>query len=126
MTQPEDDHRRWSQLWLLAVVELLAMSLWFSATAVAPAITERWHISDGLETWLTISVQLGFVAGALFSAILNLSERFSPPLFMAACAAVGAALNLAIGIGISDQRGQTAGGFGLVVALRVVTGVMLA
>jgi MFS family permease len=126
MTPPGDDPRRWSQLWLLAAVELLAMSLWFSATAVAPAITQRWHVSDGSATWLTISVQLGFVAGALLSAILNLSERFSPPLLMAACAAIGAALNLAIGIGIRDELGETAAGFGLVIALRILTGVMLA
>lgn len=126
MNPPGDDPRRRSQLWLLAVVELLAMSLWFSATAVAPAITERWHISAGSATWLTISVQLGFVAGALLSAVLNLSERLSPPLFIAACAAIGAALNLAIGIGIADQFGQTTAGFGLVLALRVLTGVMLA
>lgn len=104
----------------------MAMSLWFSATAVAPAITERWHISDSLATWLTISVQLGFVAGALLSAILNLSERCSPPLLMAACAAIGAALNLGIGIGISDDFGQTVTGFGAVLALRILTGVMLA
>ena len=73
------DRRRWTQLMLLAVVELLAMALWFSASAVTPALKQPWDLSPGAAAWLTISVQLGFVAGALASAVLNLSERIAPP-----------------------------------------------
>jgi MFS family permease len=119
------DTRRWSQLALLAVVELLAMSLWFSASAVAPALTERWQLSPGAAAWLTISVQLGFVAGALGSAVLNLSERFSPPTLMGICAIVGAGFNLAILL-INDTFGRAAEGFTVAVMLRAGTGVMLA
>ena len=114
------------QLCLLALVELLAMSLWFSATAVAPVIAQRWGLSDGSATWLTISVQLGFVAGALVSAVFNLSERIAPPLLMAGCAIVGAAANLAIGLSITDAFGRTNLGFATVIALRFLTGAMLA
>jgi MFS family permease len=117
---------RWVQLCLVAAVELLAMSLWFSATAVAPAIAARWQISESSATWLTISVQLGFVAGALASAVFNLAERVSPPMLIAICSASGAALNVAIGLGVSDQMGQTDLGFLLVVGLRMLTGVALA
>ena len=78
------DPRRWTQLIVLAIVELLAMSLWFSATAVTPALQVQWDLSDASVAWLTISVQLGFVAGALASAVFNLSERFAPPRMMAA------------------------------------------
>jgi MFS family permease len=118
--------RPWPQLWLLAFVQFLAMSLWFSATAVAPAISARWNISDGVATWLTISVQLGFVAGALLSAVFNLSERIEPPTLIAICAAIGSTLNLVIGLVISDAYGQTPAGIALVIALRVMTGIMLA
>ena len=111
---------------MLAVVELLAMTLWFSATAVAPTIAERWKLSAGSATWLTTSVQLGFVAGALLSAVLNLADRLPAPQLMATAAAVGAGLNLAIGLGISDELGQSLLGFGLVIALRMLTGAMLA
>ena len=51
------------------------MGLWFSASAVVPQLSDEWHLSDAGATWLTTSVQLGFVAGALASAILNLPDR---------------------------------------------------
>jgi MFS family permease len=122
----DSSSRAWLQLGLLALVELLAMSLWFSATAVAPVIADRWSLSSGAATWLTISVQLGFVVGALASAVFNLSERVSPPLLMASCALVGAAVNLIFGLGISDEFGKTPAGFMSVLALRFLTGVTLA
>ena len=126
MIAPDPPGRRWSQLLLLALVELLAMTLWFSATAVAPAIADRWHLTASSATWLTISVQLGFVAGALASAVFNLPERISPPVLITTCSLVGAALNLAIGLGISDEFGQTTPGFWFALALRSLTGVALA
>jgi MFS family permease len=104
---------------LLAVVELLAMALWFSASAVTPALTRDWDLSEGDVAWLTVSVQLGFVAGALTSAALNLSERWSPPRMMAVCALLGALSNFLI-----VQLNAT--GFASVIALRFLTGVMLA
>ena len=126
MAEIQTNGRRWRQLCVLAVVELLAMALWFSATAVTPALTQQWQLSDGAATWLTMSVQLGFVAGALASAVLNLSERLAPPRMIALCAVAGAIANLAIGLGISRDLGRTQSGFALVVGLRMLTGVMLA
>ncbi len=120
------DPRRWTQLVLLAVVELLAMALWFSASAVTPALNQPWQLSPGAAAWLTISVQLGFVVGALASAVLNLSERIAPPRLLATCAVLGAIFNGAIGLFIEDSLARTALGFGVVVALRMLTGVMLA
>jgi MFS family permease len=114
------------QLGLLAAVELLAMALWFSATAVAPVIAQQWNLSSGAATWLTISVQLGFVAGALASAVFNLSERISPPGLMAVCAICGAVANFAIGSGVSDGVGRTQVGYWTVIGLRFFTGMMLA
>ena len=60
--------RRTRQLLLICAVEVLAMGLWFSASAVVPQLSDDWHLSDAGATWLTTSVQLGFVAGALASA----------------------------------------------------------
>jgi MFS family permease len=60
---------------LLALTELLGMSVWFSASAVVPALSEAWRLSASAQAWLTMSVQLGFVAGALGSAVLNLADR---------------------------------------------------
>lgn len=102
------------------------MSLWFSTSAVTAALRESWHLSPGAESWLTISVQLGFVIGALGSAVLNLSERIAPPRMLAGCAILGAALNAAIPFLITDDLGRTDAGFAALVALRMATGVMLA
>jgi MFS family permease len=125
-TLSASNSQRWGQLALLAIVELLAMSLWFSASAVTSALKTAWNISPTVESWLTISVQLGFVGGALASAIFNLSERFSPPRLLALCALAGAALNAAIPLALSDELGRTPLGLYWLIALRMATGVMLA
>ncbi len=62
---------------VLAAAELLAMAPWFSASAVAPTLVRVWQLSPTTTAWLTISVQLGFVAGALVSAVLTLADRLS-------------------------------------------------
>jgi MFS family permease len=54
------------------------MSPWFSASAVLPQLRGLWDVSDTAAAWLTIAVQLGFVCGALVSAVLNLSDVISP------------------------------------------------
>jgi MFS family permease len=62
---------------ILAVAELCAMAPWFSASAVAPALAAEWHLGPSGTAGLTISVQLGFVAGALVSSILTLADILS-------------------------------------------------
>jgi MFS family permease len=51
------------------------MAVWFSASAVVPALTETWGLSEAGRAWLTMSVQIGFVVGAFGSAVLNLADR---------------------------------------------------
>ncbi len=67
--------KKWPTLFFLALAVLLAKSVWFSASAVVPALTLDWQLSDAGKAWLTMSVQIGFVAGALCSASLNLADR---------------------------------------------------
>ncbi len=117
---------KWRQLVVLAVVQWLAMALWFSASAVNGALQAEWTLSPSAVSWLTISVQLGFVVGALASAILNLSDRIKPTVLLALCAILGAVVNLVIPLAITTEIGRTAGGFALVIALRMLTGIMLA
>ena len=47
---------------LIALVLVLAMGVWFSASAVGPALASQWHLSAGAAAWLTTPVQAGFVA----------------------------------------------------------------
>jgi MFS family permease len=77
------------------------MGAWFSASAVLPQLRGLWHLSAGAGSLMTISVQLGFVAGCLASAVLNLADLVRPRRLMllgALCAAmVNAALLLCDG-----------------------------
>jgi MFS family permease len=66
---------KWPTLLWLSLAELLGMAVWFSASAVVPALTDAWQLSDGGRAWLTMSVQIGFVVGALGSAVFNLADR---------------------------------------------------
>ena len=68
-------------IYLLSIAELFGMSVWFSASAVVPALTNEWGLSASGQAWLTIAVQLGFVVGALGSAVLNLADRVPGPRF---------------------------------------------
>jgi len=79
---------KWRALGLVSVAELLAMSLWFSATAVAPEIAAAWGLTPGETGLLTSAVQVGFVVGALLSAALTLSDAVPPRYLVAAAPAV--------------------------------------
>lgn len=109
---------KWRNLALLAVAELLAMGLWFSASAVVPQLTQAWALSSGQQSWLTMSVQIGFVVGALLSALLNLADRLPAQKLFAASALVGALCNAAIA--------WFPVGVGAALMLRFLTGVTLA
>ena len=69
---------KWRALVLMAITLVLSMSTWFSASAVLPQLQEHWNLSAGQASWLTIAVQIGFVAGAIASSLLNLSDVVSP------------------------------------------------
>ena len=102
---------------VLATAELLAMAPWFSASAVAPTLTRIWHLSPAGTAWLTISVQLGFVAGALVSAVLTLSDRWSARRLFVGSAALAAAATACVAL---------APGPGAGIACRMLTGAALA
>jgi MFS family permease len=109
---------KWRNLFFLALSSLLAMTLWFSASAVVPQLTAAWGLSLGQKSWMTMSVQVGFVAGALLSAALNLADRFPTRWVFAGSASIGALVNAAIPL--LDPGPQTA------LVLRFLTGMMLA
>jgi MFS family permease len=78
---------------LLAAGELMAMGLWFGVSAVGPQIASEWHLDSGTTAWLTLSVQLGFVAGTLLSALLNLADVISARRLFALTAFLAAIVN---------------------------------
>ena len=103
---------------LLSLTELLGMSVWFSASAVVPALGSAWRLSASGQAWLTMSVQLGFVAGTLASAVLNLADRVPARRLFAVSSMLAGAATLLIP--------AVADGAAAALVLRFMTGVFLA
>jgi MFS family permease len=118
VTLPASSSRRWRALVLLSLAELLGMSLWFSASAVVPALRLEWNLSYSSAGWLTIAVQLGFVFGTLLSAFLNLPDVLKVRYLFAGSALAGAVTNAAFGA--FAHNAETG------IALRFLTGMFLA
>ncbi len=121
-SSPEKDEaagmRKTRTLGLLALATLLAMSLWFSGSAVVPQLTAEWGLSGSEQSWMTMSVQIGFVGGALLSASLNLADRVPASWLFALSAGAGAMLNAAVAV---IAVGPTSA-----IAFRFLTGMTLA
>lgn len=81
---------------LLAAGESLGMTLWFSATAAAPALVAEFHLSAGGAAWLTMAVQGGFVAGTLVSAVFNLPDLLAARRLFALGCILGATATAAV------------------------------
>ena len=113
----DGDPRRWPILALLATAELLGMSLWFAASAVATQLAVHWSLSPSQAAWLTTIVQLGFVCGTAVAALLNLADVLPSKWFFAVAALAGASANAAL---VATDR------FAMALALRFATGFALA
>ncbi|HEV7242463.1 MAG TPA: MFS transporter [Thermoanaerobaculia bacterium] len=109
---------RFRALTLVALAQLLAMGLWFGVSAVAPQIAAEWRLSESTAAWLTLAVQLGFVAGTLLSATLNLPDVIRVRHLFALCALLGAIANVVLAAFVENVS--------VAIALRFVTGLMLA
>ncbi len=109
---------RWRQLALLSVAELLALSLWFSASAVLPALRREWALGDGGSAALTVAVQAGFIVGTLGAAVTNLPDVWPARRVMVVGALAGALAN--------GSLAMAADGLGAAVVLRFLTGVAMA
>jgi len=111
-------HQESRQRALIALVQVLGLAVWFSASAIAPSLQREWGISPAAAVWLTASVQIGFVAGAVASALLNLADRFRLPWMLACCTAGAAAATALMAVFASDLASG--------MAYRFLTGAFLA
>ena len=94
------------------------MALWFSGSAVVPALSRDWQLTPSEVSWLAIAVQLGFVAGTLTSATLNLPDIISTRHLFAVSSFLGAVINGIFALFINDA--------GSAIVLRFLTGICLA
>jgi MFS family permease len=109
---------RWRQLAVLSLAELSALSVWFSASAVLPALRREWALGDAGSAGLTIAVQLGFIAGTLGAALANLPDIWPARRVMVGGTLVGAAANAWLAVGIDGLTGA--------LVLRFITGLAMA
>jgi len=92
-TAADEGLGKWGILALLSAAELFGMSLWFTASAVAPQLQEIWGLSTQQAGWLTTIVQLGFVAGTAVAAVLNLADVLAARPYFVASALLAALAN---------------------------------
>lgn len=103
---------------MLGAGELLAMAPWFSASAVAPLLTGEWGLAGLDLPLLTITVQLGFVAGALLLAVTGAVDVMSGRVLFLAGAGLAAAANVGFAYLASDVASA--------IPFRLLTGFALA
>ena len=102
---------------VLALAELLGMSLWFAPNAVRDALGVRWDLDAGQLGALTTAVQFGFVAGTAAAATLNLADLWPSRYYLAGSALLASVANLAL---------LLAPGYGAGLLARFLTGFFLA
>ena len=102
---------------LLSLSMVLGLATWFSASAVIPQLRAEWSLGTTAAAWLTIAVQLGFVSGAIVSAVLNLADILPVRTVIVVSAFLAA---------ISNALLVTADGAATGIPLRFLTGFFLA
>jgi len=114
---PYSPRMRWRMLAWICLAELGALSLWFSATAVIPALHTAW-LSTDTKAWVSMAVTVGFVVGTILSAGLTLADYVGARRLFVASALGGAAVNAAL-VPVIDS-------LPLVLLCRFLTGLAMA
>jgi len=102
---------------VLAFGLMLAMTTWFSTSAVLPELRDRWELPTNASSLLVVVLQLGFVVGAVTSAVVGFADRVSPRRLILVAAVLAALANAAI---VPIDRYDAA------IVLRLLTGAFLA
>lgn len=105
-------------LLLLYLAQIAALSLWFISSAVLPDMLKEADVTTMRQAGLASGVQIGFVVGALASAVLGLADRFDPRRVFAISAVLAALSNLVL-VFVTP-------GSDIAIAARVATGICLA
>jgi MFS family permease len=100
-----------------SLATVLANASWFSATAVVPALERQWKLSSAGAAWLVVVVQVGFVAGSIAAALLNLPDRLQPRRLIAVAAVTA---------GVTNASLLFAGRLAVALPVRFLVGVALA
>ncbi|MBK8322965.1 MAG: MFS transporter [Betaproteobacteria bacterium] len=116
-----EDRRPCRILPAIVFSQFAGTSLWFAGNAVLPDLQLQFGLGQSAVATITSAVQLGFIAGTLVFAVLNLSDRFSPRSVFLACSAFGALANG--GIALLANIGHP---YETLLGMRFATGFFLA
>jgi MFS family permease len=86
-------------LWILPVIivsQFTGTSLWFAGNAVLGDLQRQWELGSAALSYMTSSVQLGFIIGTFLFAFFTISDRFSPRIVFFLCSLLGSLSNLGI------------------------------
>ena len=103
---------------LIVAAQVMAMALWFSASAIVPALRAEIALGALTASLFTTAVHVGFVIGTLASAALGLPDRYDPRRLFAVSALLAASANAAI---LTLDAASP-----WVIALRLITGICMA
>ncbi|MEH6404302.1 MAG: MFS transporter [Sneathiella sp.] len=117
-TEENGHPHKWRSVTFLALAQVCALSLWFSATALIPALKAEFELSGFHASLFSSSVAVGFVIGTLISALLSLSDRYPPRLIFTISVLIAASSNGAILL-FSPLSSE-------VIILRMITGIAMA
>ncbi|KWV54602.1 MFS transporter [Rhizobium altiplani] len=87
---------KWGALALILAAQVSAMSVWFSSSAAIASIKQHQSITSTEEAFLTTTVQIGFVAGTIVSALFSLPDRYDPRRLFSGCAAIAGLATLCL------------------------------
>ncbi|WP_337860651.1 MFS transporter [Ferroplasma sp.] len=87
-------NKKWVILIIMSISELMVMSLWFSASAIAPQLAVTWKIRGADVIVVTLMVQIGFVFGSLLSASIGLADLINPRYLFTLSAILSAFMNI--------------------------------
>lgn len=106
---------------VIVLSQFTGTSLWFAGNALLPDLVRAFGLGDGALAAVTSAVQLGFIAGTLVFALLNVADRFSARHVFLVCSVGGACANAGIVWLPAGPGAEQA-----LLALRFATGVFLA
>jgi len=84
--------RKLTALALVCLAEFLAMSIWFSFSAIKPILADEWSISNTDAGYILSAFQLGYIGAVAIVGIL--ADRFNTRAVFAISAAMAGVLNL--------------------------------
>ncbi|HEY0680309.1 MAG TPA: MFS transporter [Chitinophagaceae bacterium] len=81
---------------LLILSQFAGTSLWFAGNAILPDLQRHMHLDSHAISQITTAVQIGFITGTLFFALLSIADRFSSATVFFASTCLAAFANVAL------------------------------